>query len=280
MAYLLLNEREFSRDIPDGNDQPEQRAGVSFDGENSSVTYTDGAVTIVHVHHHHHYHNQPPSPPTTSSRTGSVASQSEPPSYEEVVSAIFPLSQTAESEEDPFARPAQGRGSGSRERYQRVGSQAESEDLGNLGLVNLFRDASIHSPPAPLPTTERGAHGDPIEASSDPESNWDSIGNSSGQSEEVRTCLGEGIVNARIEIGRLFLFAVLQIRTDSPRITSSVAWQSLSARLIRERVFGSEHEVVTAWRFAFNEPTHAHFRSVFESSVSEIRNMWREVGDE
>ena len=209
---------------------------------------------------------------------GSDTKWSEPSSYEEVVSALYPLQQEAEGENElSWGPPTNRHRQGARTHQATRRYRADSEEL-DFGLASLFEQTEDVGPTPGAAANEYSTSAS--STSTETGSDWESIGEAAGQSEVPRTCFGEGLANARIEIRRLLLFSILQIRTDSPRLTSDVAWTSLTNRLIRERVYRSELEFSIAWRFAFGEPSGAHFRSVFESSLTEIRNLWREAGDE
>ena len=116
-----------------------------------------------------------------------------------------------------------------------------------------------------------------------------SSGSSSGSSSSSNTESGDrdhpisfiraGLTCARSEVRKLLLFAVLKIKISTPRYTSDVAWNSLVARLRRENIFENDQEVIVAWRFAFREPAHAHFRAIFEGSASDLYEAWREADE-
>ena len=78
----------------------------------------------------------------------------------------------------------------------------------------------------------------------------------------------------------MLLFAVLQIKVESPNVTAGVAWHMLVTRLILERVVERDSEVSITWVFAFGEPPQAHFRVVFEGSIASIQAMWNEAYDQ
>ena len=116
------------------------------------------------------------------------------------------------------------------------------------------------------------------DATAEDGSDWDDI--AEDQQVPIRSFLGQSLVEARLEVKRLLLFAVLQLKLESPNVTAEVAWRMLVIRLLHERVAEREREISITWVYAFGEPTQAHFRSVFESSVASIRALWNEAYDQ
>ena len=106
------------------------------------------------------------------------------------------------------------------------------------------------------------------------DSEWDEIDETQGQRGTPRTVWGRCFVDAKAEVRRLFLYAITVSWADSPGLDADAAWMSLVAWCQREAVFESDSDVARAWAFAFDQPAHAHFRTLYNSSLATIRSLW------
>ena len=106
------------------------------------------------------------------------------------------------------------------------------------------------------------------------DSEWDEIDDTQEQRSVPRSFWAQSFVDARSEVRRLFLYAIIAFWADTPDLDAEAAWTALVAKFHREAVFEYETDVIDAWRFAFNEPARAHFHSLYGSSLTAIRALW------
>ena len=205
----------------------------------------------------------------------------EQPPHKDVVAEIFPLPHESGSETDIEQQLREARRRTripeqrwfSRQRRQFHARQFEYET--ELHLATLFEGplsgregastSGSESPDDSSDPNSDGPHGaEGFDVTAEDGSDWDNT-EQAGSQQVNRSFLGQSLVDAKSEVKRLLLLAVLQIKVESPTITPEVAWQTLVIWLKRDRVVERDSEVTIAWVFAFNEPAQAHFRSVFES---------------
>ena len=115
------------------------------------------------------------------------------------------------------------------------------------------------------------------QAAAGAEADWGQFGTPRVYVDEPRTSLGHCLVEARTDVRRSLIVAVIQIRQASPDINVRTAWLQLVDRLRHERVIVRESEAERMWAFAFNESAALHFRYILEADYAEIDELWNHL---
>ena len=106
-----------------------------------------------------------------------------------------------------------------------------------------------------------------------PENDWGELQPNRSEFRE-RSILGQCLVDAQFEVQRLLLLAIIQIKVENRNFNSEDAWQALCSWLISESVTEQREDADSVWWYAFRG---REFGQVFDSSLHEIRLMWREA---
>ena len=177
--------------------------------------------------------------------------------------------------------------------------------FGDYGIGNLFEEQSQAPPSPPTPSASpplddfdqwvanleaaiEGAVGGTDDrqdefataiaiAAAGGEVDWNSVATNRLYIDEERTQLGNCLVDARADVKRSLLIAVIQIRESSPEIGARTGWLRLVARLQREGVIERDVEASRMWTFAFNEHAATHFRYIFEADFAILYDLWERL---
>ena len=204
------------------------------------------------------------------------------------ISAVFPVTQVSDSEADIEQQVREFRrqfGDADRvyrqRRRQRFRADNFEREL-DWNLETLFweeQQSTVSSSSSPINTSSdeseelEGAVG--YDAGARRESDWDEIPPTRGEFRE-RSILAQCLVDARFEVQRLLLLAIIQIKVENRNFNSEEAWQALRSWLTSEGVTERREDADSVWWYAFRG---REFSQVFDSSLNEIRLMWREAHD-
>ena len=205
------------------------------------------------------------------------------------VSAIFPVTRVSDSSEADIEEQVRDFrrqfGDAERVHQQRRRQRFRTENFDReleWNLETLFweerQETVSSSSPSPYSSSDEseeleGAVGYNTEAR--PGSDWDDLQPIRGEVRE-RSILGQCLVDGQFEVQRLLLLATIQIKVENRNFNSEEAWQALCSWLINEGVAERREDADSVWWYAFRGQ---EFGQVFDSSLSEIRLMWREAHD-
>ena len=76
----------------------------------------------------------------------------------------------------------------------------------------------------------------------------------------------------RLRTRNFFIYSIIQLRECFPNLSSVGGWRRFVQTLVLADTFRSQADISLAWNIAFEQPTQAHFTSLWNRDIEELEN--------